>query len=85
MRWIPGKRSDDVEDLRDESGPVSRGGALPRLGLGGFLVLLVLSLIFKKNLFLLLGQSADVTPPVSAPASSRPAHTAEEEKLVQFV
>ena len=54
MRWTPGGTSDDIEDRRDQSGG---GGGFGfggmRLGLGGLLILFVLSLIFKQNFFAL--------------------------------
>jgi len=53
MRWTPGGVSDNIEDRRGSSGGFGGGGA--RLGLGGLLVLGVLSLIFKTNFFSLLG------------------------------
>ncbi len=69
MRWTPGGRSDDVEDRRGES-PAGGGfgGGGMRLGIGGFLLLAVLSLIFKKDFFALVsgGPTASVEP---APAS----------------
>ena len=49
MRWTPGGSSDDVEDRRDESGG---GGFRPgglHVGLGGIVVLFILSLIFKRD------------------------------------
>lgn len=55
MRWTPGYRSENVEDDRAEGGRGS--GRAPgglRLGLGGFLLLLVLSFVFKRNFFTLL-------------------------------
>jgi predicted metalloprotease len=53
-----------------------------RIGLGGALVLLVLSLVFKQNFFALLSGGADSgTPSASAPVQSTP----EEDKEVQFV
>ena len=48
MRWQQGHHSDDVIDLR---GQRSVGGAGLRLGIGGFLVLAVLSVVFRRNLF----------------------------------
>ena len=59
MRWTPGGRSDDVEDRRGET-PSGGGGfggfGGMRLGLGGMLVLLVLSIVFKRD-FLSLATS----------------------------
>src|SRR5246127_3818856 len=55
MRWTPGGSSDDVEDRRDEggSGGMQFGGI--HLGIGGFLIVLVLSLVFHRNFFALFG------------------------------
>jgi predicted metalloprotease len=80
MRWTPGGRSQDVEDRRGGGGFGGFGGA--RIGIGGALVLLVLSLIFKQNLFTLLGAggvSGDTT------AAGAVSETPEEEKRVEFV
>jgi predicted metalloprotease len=79
MKWTPGGQSDDVEDRRGEG---RSGGGMPvRLGLGGMLVLGVLSLVFKRNLFADLSQVSDGSgPPV--PAAS---HARGEDKQVEFV
>jgi predicted metalloprotease len=81
MRWEDEGTSADVEDRRGEGGG---GVGLPvgRLGIGGILILAVLSIIFRQNLFTLLG-SPDVGPQ-GAPVE-RPSSTPEEEKLVHFV
>src|SRR5262245_43061551 len=78
MRWEDRGQSADVEDRRGRPG---FGGGGMRLGLGGFLVLAVLSIVFKQNFFALLdtGGSGGGVPTASAPASP------EEEKLVHFV
>jgi len=89
MRWKPGGVSDDVEDRRDEGG--GGGGLVPgrgiRVGLGGGIVLLVLSLVFKTNLFALLDAGpATGTAAQSAGAPPHPAlASAAEEERVQFV
>ena len=87
MRWTPGGTSDDIEDRRDESGGGGGGfgfGGM-RLGLGGLVILFVLSLLFKQNFFALLGGGG--APPGSSTVSG-PHNTAEDEAekpLVQFV
>jgi predicted metalloprotease len=84
MRWTPGGRSSDLEDARGSSGGLGGfGGGGMRIGLGGAVVLLILSLVFKTNFFALLSGGADsgAAPTASAPVSSSP----EEEKEVQFV
>jgi hypothetical protein len=86
MRWDESHESSDVEDRRGEGGG---GGGMGfggfggmRLGLGGFLILGVLSLVFKTDLISpFLGGTA-------APVASRrePVRaSAEEEKLKRFV
>lgn len=82
MKWTPGGTSQNVEDRRGETGGgggFGGGGGL-RLGLGGALVLLVLSLIFRQNLFQLL-ESPGGTAPIGASQGSTP----QEDTLVQFV
>jgi predicted metalloprotease len=84
MRWTPGGESQDIEDRRDESGA---GGGFQfgglHIGIGGAIVLLILSFVFKTNLFTLLSGGAD-----SGPATVRqpnPARDAAERPLVEFV
>ncbi len=84
MRWTPGGTSGDIEDDRNSSG----GGGFPggiHIGIGGLLVLLVLSFLFKRDLitpFLNSGAGAG-SAPVSRPAD--PARDAAEQREVQFV
>ncbi len=93
MKWIDKGPSNDLEDRRGESGGGGGGGGFRfgggRLGIGGFLVLLVLSVVFKTDLTGALGGSDSPLPSQSAPAaggSARPATTtAEEEQLVKFM
>jgi len=82
MRWTPKGRSANLEDMRGRSG--GRGGALPKMGIGGFLLLLVLSFIFKKDFFALVGGGG---APTEAPAGQQApvATSPEEENLIQFV
>ena len=78
MRWTPSGRSADLEDRRGS------GGGLPKLGLGGLLILGILSFIFKTDLFTLVGGGgANSSAPASntAPVPTSP----EEENQIQFV
>lgn len=81
MKWTPGGTSRNVEDRRGETGGGGGfGGGGMRLGLGGALVVLVLSLIFRQNLFQLF-ESPGGTAPIGSTQGSSPA----EDTLVQFV
>ncbi len=63
MRWTPGGSSDDVEDRRDESGG---GGGFQvggiHLGLGGVVILFILSLIFKRDFLVAVKHRLSWTP-----------------------
>ena len=87
MRWTPGGRSDNLEDRRGASGGGGfrgGGGGGMKLGLGGTVILLVLSLIFKRDL--LTEFSGGVPGGEMAPvAQQAPVADAGEEKMVQFV
>ena len=85
MRWTPGGSSDDVEDRRDETGGGGGGfqvGGM-HLGLGGIVVLFILSLIFKRDFLSLLGPNSVGTTgtAVSQPDTAR---DQREQPLVQF-
>ncbi len=67
MRLDDGDRS-NVEDRRGSR--VSLGGAGVRLGLGGTIVVLVLSLVFKQDFFALLGSDAGMSQPDGSPAET---------------
>ena len=85
MRWTPGGQSEDVEDRRDESGGGGGGGfGGIHLGIGGTIIVLLLSLVFKRDFFALLGGGQSV---VSNTTQSQPdpQRDAAEQNTVQFV
>ena len=85
MRWTPGGESEDVEDRRSEGGGGFGGSGIGgrHVGIGGLIVLGLLSLVFKRDLITpFLGISQDSAVATSAPD---PARDASEQKLVQFV
>lgn len=82
MRWSSGGRSSDIEDRRGMGGFGFGGGGL-RLGLGGIIILLILSVVFKKNFFTLLSTDQSGSP--SAVTQRDEAQDAREEPMVQFV
>jgi predicted metalloprotease len=83
MRWTPGGVSPDIEDRRGGGGFGFRGGGLPvgRLGIGGVLVLIVLSVLFKTDLVSVFTG----TPPTTAVRPYSDASGAGEQQEVQFV
>jgi len=90
MRWTPSGRSANVEDRRSESAGRRFPGGGRGLGLGGLLVVLLVSVCFKQDFFQLLeqvggsgGSSGTVT--VGTEAGVPRPESAHEEELVQFV
>ena len=88
MRWKRGYRSANVEDRRFEGRsriPIPRRGGA-QLGCGGFLLLLVLSFVFKTDLFTLLdagGGGVSMTSPSPGPQAT-PANDPDRE-LKEFI
>lgn len=87
MRWTPGGRSDNLEDRRGASGGggFRGGGGGMKLGLGGTVVLLVLSLIFKRDLLTEFSGGGEPGGQMAPAAQEAPVADANEEKMVQFV
>ena len=88
MKWTRGGRSADLEDQRGGGGGSGGGRPGMRLGIGGFLLLAVLSLVFKKDLFSLVGAGgmgpvADVS--AGAGSAGGAIDDPREEELVEFV
>jgi predicted metalloprotease len=91
MEWTPGGSNEDVEDRRDEGGGggggfgIGGGGGFGgiHLGLGGTIVLLLLSMFFRTNLFQFFsGAPSESVAPSSGPDKAR---DAREQPAVDFV
>ena len=80
MKWTPGDRS-SIEDMRGRSG--MRVGA--PLGLGGLVVVLLLSWFTGIDFMSLLGGGGAAPPVDSVGTSGQVASTPQEEKMVDFV
>jgi uncharacterized protein len=95
MRINPGKRSENLEDRRGASGGGGGGGfglgggggrgfGGGKLGLGGIVILLILSAVFKQDFLGLAGGGAPAVE--QAPTSeAAPLNDPQEEPLVLFV
>ena len=84
MRWTPSGKSRNIEDRRSRR-PAGRRAA--PFGLGGIILILVISYIFKVNPMSLLQQTGgggSLGMETSAPAEPYQS-TPQEEELVQFV
>jgi predicted metalloprotease len=85
MRWTPGGTSGDIEDRRDQSGGGGGGFGGMHLGLGGLVILLILSVVFKQNFFALLGGGGATPSGSTAMSTPDPAKDEQEKPLVQFI
>jgi predicted metalloprotease len=98
MDWTPGGESSDIEDRRDDSGGGGGGGfggfggmGGGGLGIGGFVILLLLSLVFGHNFLGGLlgggggGQGSVQTGPRVAGGGAPRAHPAGEDRDVQLI
>jgi predicted metalloprotease len=79
MRWTPGDRS-NIEDARGRTG----GRALP-IGIGGFVILLLLSWATGTDFLSLLTQQGSPTETTGTTGDRPPATTPAEERTVDFV
>jgi uncharacterized protein len=81
MRWTPGDRS-NIEDMRGRSGIGMRAGGL---GIGGLLVLLILSWATGVDFLSLVGGGGGAPTETVGTSGNVAASSPEEEKLVDFV
>lgn len=83
MRWTAGGRG-NIEDRRGRSGG-GRGGMVP-LGIGGFIVVALLSMFTGVDFLSLLGGGGSGSPaPTSVGTSGRVGSSPSEERLVDMV
>src|SRR6186997_565930 len=81
MRWSAGDRG-NIEDMRGRSG----GGGMIPLGIGGFIVVALLSMFTGVNFFDILGGGSSPTPDSSAVGTSGSVKASPaEERLVDMV
>ena len=83
MRWEDIGRSRNIEDRRGGGGRVGRGMAGLPMSAGGIIVLLVLSLVFRTNLFSMVGMVPGATPGTTSTSSS--IDDPQEEAEVRFL
>ena len=82
MRWSPGGR-DNIEDARGRSG-FGMGGGVP-IGIGGFVVLLVLSWATGTDFLSMLGGGSGGPSTQVSDTTGRVETTPQEERMVDFV
>lgn len=75
------QRSSNIEDRRGAGGGFGGGGGGMRLGLGGMVILLILSLVFKRDFFSLIGAGGGA--PIGDQAA--PVSDASEEPMVIYI
>jgi uncharacterized protein len=84
MEWTPGGVSNDIEDQRDNSGG-GGGFGFGHLGIGGILIVGLLSLLFHRNLFVLFSGADSTSQVRSAPDRRLDQQEQPEVEFVSFV
>jgi uncharacterized protein len=93
MEWTPGGDSSDIEDRRGEGGGGGGGGGFNfngfggmHLGIGGAILVFILSLVSRTNLFSVLGgDGTSAVPSAAVRPVSTPDTGAAADRDVQFV
>ncbi len=87
MKFTPDGNNDDIEDRRDDGGGGGGGGGIrpTHIGIGGILLLGVLSLVFKRDMLSPVLNGGSSGPGTSAPSTADPARGQAEQPEVQFV
>lgn len=85
MRWTPGGRSRNLEDRRGASGGGGRGGGGLKLGVGGTIIVLILSVVFKRDLLTPLTGGVPAGGGMAPSAQEAPLQDVSEEDQVRFV
>jgi uncharacterized protein len=85
MEWTPGGTSGDIEDRRDAGGGGPGFGGF-HLGIGGMIIVGLLSLVFHQNLFQMFSGSQPAPPVVrNQPDAARNDRERPEVEFVSFV
>jgi predicted metalloprotease len=87
MKWNQDDVSPDVEDRRGESGGggFGFGSGGMRLGCGGFIILAILSIVFRRNFFALLSPDSGPAPVGESRRAPAPPSAPGENERVKFV
>jgi predicted metalloprotease len=85
MQWTPGGVSGDIEDRRDSSGRGFGGGGGLHIGLGGMLLLLILSFVFKQDLVSLFSGGGGSAPSTGTANRALDEHERPEVQFLSFV
>lgn len=83
MRWTTGNRG-SINDMRGASGGGGRGGMIP-LGIGGFIVVALLSMYTGVDFFSMLGGGGGSPQPTAVGTSGTVTASPSEEKIVDMV
>jgi predicted metalloprotease len=88
MKWTPGGTSGDIDDQRDSSGASGFGGSGLggiHLGIGGTIIVGLLSLVFHQNLFQMFSGTPTEQVPNRVPDTAQDQRETPEVQFVSFV